>query len=251
MPHALCACKARRAGCHAQGACGCAGCCVPCVRVPPLRCLAPGGPAVPVPCPWGPVPAELLTRGGEVSGPLQPPARRPPRCPLQRRWAVTPRGQPKLTRPSLCHGDAGRLLWQRGEVWGPLSCPARALSCSPPGFPAYAWPNHHPLPRQPVQGSQIKDAHQGAKCLRFRLAFGSPLSPRGAGPMHGAGAVMAKIHSEDVWCQGAQTRGAWGLPAWKTAPWLRRVRGGAGVGAVPVGAGAVVGRQNIPGGANS
>lgn len=33
-----------------------------------------------------------------MSVPLQPPARRPPRCPLQRRWAVTPRGQPKLTR---------------------------------------------------------------------------------------------------------------------------------------------------------
>lgn len=66
-------------------------------------------------------------------------------------------------------------------------------------------------------------------------------------PTHSAGAVMAKIHSEAVWCQGAQPRGVWGLPAWKTAPWLHLVHGGVGIGAVPVGAGAVVGRQSIPG----
>lgn len=72
-----------------------------------------------------------------MSVPLHPPARRPPRCPLQRRWAVTPRGQPKLTRlrfvMEMLAGSFGSEVRCGG---GPLSCPARALSCSPPGFPA-------------------------------------------------------------------------------------------------------------------
>lgn len=130
---------ARCAGCHVQGAWGCSGCCVPWVRVPPLLWLAPGGSDVPVSCPWGPVPAELLTRGRRGGSVCAPAAPCPQAAPLPTSKAVGshPSGPAQIDKASLCHGDAGRLLWQRGEVrGGPLSCPARALSCSPPGFPA-------------------------------------------------------------------------------------------------------------------
>lgn len=55
---------------------------------------------------------------------------------------IPPWGQPKLTRAWLCHGDGGRLLWQRGEVWGPF-----VLPCLRPFiFPSrLRWP----LPAQP------------------------------------------------------------------------------------------------------
>lgn len=147
VQHAACACAWRVDAVHRGSSCAYRS-----WRGHRAAMLSPGpchhGPRVSSPCPRCPVPAELLTWGWRWWGSVWvTPAPCPPWVGGGRPAAhfkgsgqIPPWGQPKLTRALLCHGDGGRLLWQRGEVRGPLSCPTLALSSSIAGSPAWTHP---------------------------------------------------------------------------------------------------------------